>query len=380
MVYHVGTRRWNVILRVICCIVLTAASVAGGQTTTAPAKKLIEFGWDEPDAAYMRKHAAQMERTPFDGTVFHVTFTDEQGKPQRFSNAVWGTRTFSDAELQPALDDLKATRFVRFTHNFHRFNVLPGTVDWFDDFAPIVSNARLAARIAKEGKARGILFDIEPYDSPVWHYAKQRDAATKSWDQYAAQVRARGREVMSAFQEGYPDLPVLLTFGYCWPYAHMTRKEGATTLQESEVGLLAPFFDGMFDAVKGNAQIIDGFELSYGYRDEKQFDDARRRIRGDDAEVLRIVGNREKYASHGSLAFGIWMDYDSLKRGWDPADPSKNYFTPEQFQRSVAKALATTDEYVWIYTERAKWWDAEGKPENLPPAYDEALRRAAGKK
>ena len=27
-----------------------------------PAKKLIEFGWDEPDAAFMRRHIDQMEQ------------------------------------------------------------------------------------------------------------------------------------------------------------------------------------------------------------------------------------------------------------------------------------------------------------------------------
>ena len=372
------------ISRVICCCcILLAASLAAGQattpTTTSSSKKLIEFGWDEPNAAYMRKHIASMERSPFDGCVFHLTFMDEQGKPQRFSNHVWGQRTLTASDIQPALDDLKATPFTRFTHNFHRFNVLPGNVDWFDDFGPIVSNARLFARITKEANVHGILFDIEPYDSPLWCYAKQRDAKTKSWDVYAAQVRQRGREVMEAFQQGYPDVPVLLTFGYCWPYAHMTRKEGATTLQESPVGLLAPFLDGMFDAVRGNAKIIDGFELSYGYREDNRFDDARRRIRSEDGEVLKIVGNREKYRSHGSLAFGIWMDYDSGNKGWDPADASKNHFTPQQFEQSVRKALGTTDEYVWIYTERAKWWDAEGKPEKLPPTYDQALRRAAGK-
>ena len=80
--------------------------------------------------------------------------------------------------------------------------------------------------------------------------------------------------------------------------------------------------------------------------------------------------------SHGSLAFGIWMDYDSGNKGWDAIDPLKNYFTPDRFGQSVRKALATTDEYVWIYTERTKWWDANGKPEKLPPAYEAALRRA----
>ena len=30
-------------------------------------KKLIEFGWDEPGTAFMREHAEEMDRSPFDG-------------------------------------------------------------------------------------------------------------------------------------------------------------------------------------------------------------------------------------------------------------------------------------------------------------------------
>ena len=35
-------------------------------------KKLIKMGWDEPDTRFMRAHIAQMERSPFDGCVFHL--------------------------------------------------------------------------------------------------------------------------------------------------------------------------------------------------------------------------------------------------------------------------------------------------------------------
>jgi len=30
----------------------------------APAARLIEFGWDEPDTAFMRAHLREMEQTP----------------------------------------------------------------------------------------------------------------------------------------------------------------------------------------------------------------------------------------------------------------------------------------------------------------------------
>ena len=35
-------------------------------------KRLIEFGWDEPDTAFLRRHRDQLEAAPFDGCVFHA--------------------------------------------------------------------------------------------------------------------------------------------------------------------------------------------------------------------------------------------------------------------------------------------------------------------
>jgi hypothetical protein len=34
-------------------------------------KKLIEWGWDEPDTKFMRENIEKMEQYPFDGLVFH---------------------------------------------------------------------------------------------------------------------------------------------------------------------------------------------------------------------------------------------------------------------------------------------------------------------
>ena len=120
-----------------------------------PIKKLIEFGWDEPDTAFLRRHVAEMEKTPFDGCVFHVMSADPQGRRENFTWLCWGGRAFTEAELEPALDDLRATTFRRFTHNFLRFNTSPGDLDWFDDHAAVLSNARLAAAGRPRGQVRG---------------------------------------------------------------------------------------------------------------------------------------------------------------------------------------------------------------------------------
>ena len=65
----------------------------------AAKKKLIEFGWDEPDTAFMREHVAEMERTPFDGCVFHVDYPKPSGGKGSFIWEGWGTRAFTAPEL-----------------------------------------------------------------------------------------------------------------------------------------------------------------------------------------------------------------------------------------------------------------------------------------
>jgi hypothetical protein len=51
----------------------TALLLVAGLLLPLPAsaglKRLIEVCWDEPDPAFMRRHLAQMEATPFDGCV-----------------------------------------------------------------------------------------------------------------------------------------------------------------------------------------------------------------------------------------------------------------------------------------------------------------------
>ena len=290
----------------------------------------------------------------------------------------WGKRAFTIEELQPAIDDMKATKFTKFTHNFLRFNTTPSKdawskEDWFGDFEAILNNARLAARVAKEGGAKGILFDIEQYTAPLFAYREQREAKTKAWDEYAAQVRLRGKQVMEAFQEGYPDLTVFLTFGYCLPWGESQKAK--KPLADVGYGLLGPLCDGLVEGIKGKTILVDGHEYSYHYRDVAKFDQAYKAMSQD---LLVIVKDPEKYKQVVSLGFGVWMDDNSGKLGWDDTDFSKNYFTPEVFEASVRKALETSDEYVWIYTERAKWWSDKG-PVKLPAAYDAALRRAKEK-
>src|SRR5882724_8001719 len=109
--------------------------LAWGGVVQAQEKKLIEFGWDEPDTAFLRAHIAEMQRTPFDGCVFHADYRKPDGGRGRFTWEGWGAQKFTETDLRPAFEDLRATRFGQFKRNFLRFNTTPAKLDWFDDYA-----------------------------------------------------------------------------------------------------------------------------------------------------------------------------------------------------------------------------------------------------
>ena len=84
-------------LNLVTCS-LTDVALAGAtaaEAATRPAegsatgKKLIEFGWDEPDTAFKREHTAQMDATPFDGCVYPIRRRQPDGKDADFLWSCW---------------------------------------------------------------------------------------------------------------------------------------------------------------------------------------------------------------------------------------------------------------------------------------------------
>ncbi len=174
MIYNRSRNSYKILPVVLSSLFLAVCADSCSAENAAPRplrqeaghKKLIAFPRPEPDTAFMRKHIAQMEKTPFDGTVFAIKYTKADGTQGNFTWESWGKVAFTQAQLKPALDDLKATKFGRFKSNFLRFNTAAKDQDWFDDFSAIVDNARLAASIARQadqatGAVPGIKFDVE---------------------------------------------------------------------------------------------------------------------------------------------------------------------------------------------------------------------------
>ncbi len=317
----------------------------------------------------MRRHRDQLESAPFDGCVFHAAARGENGKPESFTWLGWGRKAFTRDHLESAFDDLTSITWSRPRHDFLRFNLTPGDVDWFDDHAPALANAKLAAELARCGRCAGILLDTEAYQGKLFDFSKQRHAKSHGWTEYASMAHRRGRELMTAFQEGFPGLTVLSTFGHSLVWRQ--SESGKKPLAECPDGLLAPFLDGMIDGAKQPSRLVDGHEMSYGYLDAPAFARARQTITAD-AAALSI--NRPGYEQFVSPGFGIWLDYDWQKKGWNPADSQSNHFSPERLETSLRAAIEQSDEFVWIYSEKPRWWSEKG-PVDLPSPYVETIRR-----
>jgi hypothetical protein len=325
--------------------------------------KLIEWGWNTPSTNYIREHIRDMEQLSFDGLVLDLEMKQDRGKSGSaalFSWNVWSSGVLDPSDYSAAIKALQDTEFRRFTDNFLRFNVTPGNVDWFDkDFSSVVANAALAAQIAKSSRLKGILLDVEHYQGRPFDYSYQSERNVHRFVDYQKQVEECGRSFIQAINKIFPDITILLTYGY-----HLAHLSGRSPQAEG-YGLLPSFLDGIIRAASPDSLIIDGWEFSYGYRTEKQFETAHATI----YEGITTRTELEEAAlQRYRCSFGLWVDHGKF---WSDSDIGKNYFTPDAFGNSLRLAIKHSDRYVWIYSEKANWWNGK-----MPGPYLDALSRS----
>jgi hypothetical protein len=346
-------------------IALTMFASMQAQTPDTPGqeKKVVEYGWDCPNTAYLRAHFVAMEKHPFDGLVIQVTKAREPrlgGNKDTLGFLAFGKYRLQSQDYLHAIEDLQATKFARFTDNFIQVISLPG-IDWFDpEWDAVAHNATILARIAKRGGCVGLMFDAEEYQQKMWTSSAlpELQRAGRSKEQLAAKVRQRGAEFMRAINGEFPEVKILLAWG------------PATSLRDNgRYDLLAPFVDGMAAVATPSTQLIDGYEQAYGYKDRVNFEKGRTEMKVKSRELFKNKAAFDRIVRSG---FGLWLDYNSARKPWGMSDFSTHHFSPDQFENAVRSALDVSDRYVWIYSERLNWWTGEA----VPPPYLEALRRA----
>jgi hypothetical protein len=318
-------------------------------------KRVLEWGWNTPLLQDVPTYLESAQALPFDGLILDIATPDH---PRGLS---W-TLFDNDRVDQTLLDNL-STQFTelnwgRLTDNFLRVNVAPANVDWFDDFDPILYNFEAVARLAQQLGFKGIMFDTEQYgEMQPFDYRKQVGQKRYSYEQYDAQAFLRGQEIMQALNKGYPGLTILYTFGLTIG----SQPNAPRDLSEFNYGLLMPFIEGMIEAADEGTTLVDAFEGSYTYRDELQFLQAYKLIKGLTRD--NYARDPERYGQFMQAGFGLWLDHNYCgEPGLEPSGCPSG-FTPETFEQAMQNALAYTDRYVWIYSQGLNWYTGEGIPQ-----------------
>lgn len=357
-------------------LIFASGRVAQAQSVSpvhpAPRKKIIAIGWDNPTARQFARDWKQMETQPFDGCVVMPEAFGPDNKPlaqhalrfrRAFATDRWERRWF-----RPVIADLRTVRSARLTDNFVEFLANPGDVDWFDDagWREVVDHFRIAAWVARQGGCKGILFDAERYTQPFsafsqFMYASQKGRNQHTFVAYQAKARQRGREVMRAMAAEYPNITVLTLFLNSYALDAAGRPDPQRALERDAYGLLPAFLDGCLDVAPPTVTLVDGNENAYYYNSDAEFLRAAVDIKGAPGQRLVSPQNRAKYRAQVQAGMGLYLDR------YNAAPGTKYYFDPGpgathvgRFQEHLGSALRATDEYVWLWGERGRWWPEPG--------------------
>ena len=373
-------------MRVRIAVRLAAALLAAGALAWAqdsgPTKKLIEVGWDLPNAERLRANLAVMDTTPLQGCG--VRFAGPGNKP-----ALWfsfSREPYDKQVVAQIVSDLKAVQPRRLRSLFLLMNANPGDVDWFDEagWKVIVDHWRTAARVTREAGMAGIMFDPEAYRDPyrAFDWSAQAQTGKHTFAQYTEMARRRGREVMAAVAKENPKATILAFFLLSIHRQAAERADPMGALAGSPYGLLPAFVNGWLDVAPPTLTFVDGCENAYRYNSRLDYLTGANLIRNT---CVRLVApeNRYKYRAQVQVGFGVYLD------AYVNPPTSSWYINPgtqtpvRRLAENVTTALEVADEYVWIYGEQCSWWpvphpaaDKVRWPQKLP-GIEQALRMAA---
>jgi len=361
-------------------LVLAGPESGSAQSAGSPprTKKLIEWGWDMPTPDYIRQNIREMEKRPFDGVIFWLrngcNDPTSTGGGNLFTKTKWDESLFTQI-----FEDCRNIEWRKFTDNFVVTYAAstPGW-DWFSDadWDAARHNLGIAVKAAALARCRGICFDPEPYGENPWDYSKQVQAKDKSFAEYEAKVRQRGAEFARAISVQMPKAVIHTMFQLSYQQGVMDEPDSARRsgkLSQQMYSLLPAFLNGMLDAAGPDMVITDGNEDSYYYEKSEDFFRSYHMMR-QRAVSLVEPENLCKYQTQVQASEALFADYAF---GLFPSPGMA--MTPDErakwFEHNVYFALSTSDEYVWLYSERLNWWKNSG----LPPGITDAIESARNK-
>jgi hypothetical protein len=301
-----------------------------------------------------------MEQMPFDGLTVAMPSLGSQVQRQS---------PVSYEQFKQALAPMAGIHFTRLKHNFVMVYNTPGG-DFFGDWSVPTQNFANLARAAHEAGFEGIFYDNEEYFGRTSDWPN--GCPDHTLQQCQAQVMLRGQQVMQAMRAQWPAVRVMTTFG-AWVSEPQTYSHLSGTVPYNDIAwaneLMGPFDVGLVAGAAGSdAEVIDGGEI-YTARTPSQFSTIRSWQNDGMAASSPLIPSALKpvWSSTVSSAFGV---YD---QPWIGVPMDSSIWTS-----TIANALAGTEQYVWLYTERYDWWGSGWPTTPVPAAWVDATRRARG--
>jgi len=358
-----------------------------------PAKKLVEFSHASPSTKQYEREIELFDSGPFDGISV------------KLSNEVAAGNIFMVENWRKITDEMKIREFEvvqsisKLSSLENNFLVMYGAsqMDWFSDrdWLDVEEQIRFGASLAQMGNFKGILWDPEPYKpgKNPWKYSEQPRNEEFSFDEYFIQLRKRGAQFMEVLQDEFPGLVILSLrelsdYQDGSPFSHgiIPVKDvhvAKAALEEAWWALHLPFILGMLDVIDEDVTYIDANEEAYYYTSALEYFEVRNII-NNDMRALIPPGLHKKFKANYYIGHAVSTDY--IVGNWAGliSFPYRlaaqgEVLTPEQralwFEHNMYYALKTSDEYVWLYTEKPNWWTGE----KVPAGFYEALERARNK-
>jgi len=327
-------------------VILTFFLNVGILKTIAQNVKIIEFGWDYPDVTQLTNRLDSMQNTSFDGICFSL---------QRNIMEAFDTSLKKDSYFQ--FKKLPSLRWGKYSSNFIILKGFSRTGgNWFNDLAwrNIRANMTNLSKAMKTGNLSGILFDPEYYyDNKLfnpWTFSSQQYPG-KTLAEVQHRVKQRGQQFISSLQS----VKKSFNFISVWIASLIGQEKKYTPLDKTRHILLISFIEGILGVKNNDVTITDGDEYAYWNVKPSQFLEAKNILKKTMLELLNSE-RPKKEAKNIEIAQPVF--YDGLLATSPSFDKGLARDVKWRWlNENIKFAIASSDKYVWLYSERLNWWN-----------------------
>ncbi|MGI6356022.1 MAG: hypothetical protein GX937_09050 [Lentisphaerae bacterium] len=332
-------------------------------------KRFIGHSWDLlwVNTQDLVRNQEALEKLPLEGISISIYAKNAEGKQINLRSAMtqppWERSWFEEE-----ISRVKQISSGKFKHNLICTYWAPRKrLAWNDDtaWANAAHNMAIAAWIAREGGAKGLLIDPEDYPKSQQYTLLPEDG---SYEETAALARRRGAQMMQAMAAEYPDITLLAFWFFSMNRTLYQRKVDLADYAHSRDILWPHFLNGFLDAIPPGAIMVDATEHGYQFKAaDMDFYLSAWEI-AKCAPMLVAPENRAKYRNQVQAGFGLYLDMytNDEKSFW--------YFGPlngsrlNHLRSNFTQASRASDQYCWVYGEKFRWikWDWRFKDRDAP--------------